>query len=240
MDVSDMAGMADMDSAAWQLADLPGAEDDAFAQISGLAAAPPPPLDREAASTAGPDAASGGGGGAPVAARKRRRRETKEELAALYALYHARIPKSPTAEAMHGEFADKELRVIVSQNGVVLNDHNESTGKYTEKTKIRKIETVLAMIASGTLIEPNALQQDVNRHLTRLDSVTTKAAPKKAPTKAKAAAAAAAAGGTTESLKSFSDDALREAVRAFSNLPHLRPLLLWLCAPVRIDARASC
>jgi hypothetical protein len=106
-------------------------------------------------------------------ARKRRRRETKEELAALYALYHARIPKNPTAKQMASEFADKELRVIVSQNGVLINDYNEKTHKYTEKTKVQKIETVLAMMASGTLIEPNALQQDVNRHLSRLDSVTT-------------------------------------------------------------------
>ena len=73
---------------------------------------------------------------------------------------------------MANEFADKELRVIVSQNGVLINNYNEETRKYTEKTKVQKIESVLAMIASGTLINPNTLQQDVTRQLSRMDSVT--------------------------------------------------------------------
>ena len=114
--------------------------------------------------------------------RKRRRRETKEELASLYTVFYARIPPNPTAEALAAEFADKELRVLVTQNGVLINDYCEITHKYTEKTKSQKVsadvscanahsrlanhamhqvETVLAMIASGVLISPDALRREV-------------------------------------------------------------------------------
>ena len=71
--------------------------------------------------------------------RKRRRRETKEELASLYTAFYARIPPNPTAEALAAEFADKELRVLVTQNGVLINDYCEITHKYTEKTKSQKV-----------------------------------------------------------------------------------------------------
>ena len=61
--------------------------------------------------------------------RKRRRRETKEELAILYAQFYDRIPASANAEQMATEFADKELRVIMSTNGVLINDFNEANLK---------------------------------------------------------------------------------------------------------------
>ena len=72
--------------------------------------------------------------------RKRRRRETKEELASLYSVFYARIPPNPTAEALAAEFADKELRVLVTQNGVLINEYSEITHKYTEKTKSQKVK----------------------------------------------------------------------------------------------------
>ena len=70
-------------------------------------------------------------------------RETKEELASLYTVFYARIPPNPTAEALAAEFADKELRVLVTQNGVLINDYCEITHKYTEKTKSQKVSALM-------------------------------------------------------------------------------------------------
>ena len=93
------------------------------------------------------------------AQRKRRKRETKEELAALYGQFYQRIPKDATPQQMAQEFADKELRVILSQNGVLINDYdsNGGRGKYTEKTKVQKIEAILSMVKKGSLIPPTRL-----------------------------------------------------------------------------------
>ena len=92
-------------------------------------------------------------------ARKRRKRETKEELAALYAQLYCRIPKDPTPQQMAQDFADKELRVILAQNGVLINDYDASggRGKYTEKTKVQKIEAILSMAKKGCLVPPTRL-----------------------------------------------------------------------------------
>eukprot|EP01047_Picozoa_sp_COSAG01_P033421 COSAG01_NODE_2459_length_7655_cov_138.985442_9_plen_282_part_00 len=89
--------------------------------------------------------------------RKRRRRETKEELAEMYAHFCTRLPQDPTVENMAAEFADKELRVIMSQNGVLINEFDAATGRYTEKTKLQKIEAVLAMKRKGILAHPTVL-----------------------------------------------------------------------------------
>jgi len=83
------------------------------------------------------------------APRKRRKRETKEELATLYAQFFDRIPVGATPEQMAQEFADKELRVILSQNGVLINDYNQASGRYTERTKIQKIEAILSVVNMG-------------------------------------------------------------------------------------------
>lgn len=93
--------------------------------------------------------------------RKRRKRETKEELAALYAQLYYRIPKDPTPQQMAQEFADKELRVILAQNGVLINDYDAGggRGKYTEKTKVQKIEAILSMAKKGCLVPPTRLDE---------------------------------------------------------------------------------
>ena len=93
------------------------------------------------------------------APRKRRKRETKEELATLYAQFFDRIPVGATPEQMAQEFADKELRVILSQNGVLINDYNQASGRYTERTKIQKIEAILSMVNKGCLIPPMRLDE---------------------------------------------------------------------------------
>lgn len=96
---------------------------------------------------------------AKPAPRKRRKRETKEELAALYVQFFNRIPVDATPEQMAQEFADKELRVILSQNGVLINDYNQETGRYTERTKIQKIEAILSMLKKNCLIPPMRLAE---------------------------------------------------------------------------------
>lgn len=49
-------------------------------------------------------------------------------------------------------FADKELRIILSQNGMMINDIEPTTGRYMEKTKAGKIHSILSVI--DTLISP--------------------------------------------------------------------------------------
>jgi len=52
------------------------------------------------------------------------------------------------------EFADKELRVLMSQNGMMINDVAPETGRYMEKTKASKIQSLLSVL--DTLISPGA------------------------------------------------------------------------------------
>ena len=69
--------------------------------------------------------------------RTRRRRDNKQKLADTYAELHKRIPKIATAEALNTEFADKELRILMSQNGMLINDLDPVSDRYVEKTKVR-------------------------------------------------------------------------------------------------------
>ena len=57
------------------------------------------------------------------------------------------------------EFADKELRVLMSQNGMMINDVDPATGRYMEKTKASKILSILSVV--DTLISPG----DFCRHV---------------------------------------------------------------------------
>jgi hypothetical protein len=75
----------------------------------------------------------------------------------MYTHFCSRLPQDPTVENMAAEFADKELRVIMSQNGVLINEFDAVTGRYTEKTKLQKIEAVLAMRRKGILAPPTIL-----------------------------------------------------------------------------------
>lgn len=112
-----------------------------------------------------------------AAQRKRRKRETKEELAALYGQFYKRIPKDATPQQMAQEFADKELRVILSQNGVLINDYDTSggRGKYTEKTKVQKIEAILTLVKKGSLIPPTRLDEVQPRQkLSRTEKVASR------------------------------------------------------------------
>ena len=56
-------------------------------------------------------------------------RDDRKQLAILYGELHARMPAKPTAESLANEFADKEIRVLMSQNGMLINDLDPHTGR---------------------------------------------------------------------------------------------------------------
>ena len=80
--------------------------------------------------------------------RQRRGRDDRSNLAKAYEELYARIPPSATTKMLAAEFADKELRIIMSQNGILINNYNPDSGRYTEKTKIQKIEALLSVIGA--------------------------------------------------------------------------------------------
>ena len=87
-----------------------------------------------------------------------RSRSNKGNLTELYALLHARVPfDSPTEEALARVFSDKELRVLMGMNKMLINDFDPKTGKYTEKTKQNKIKVLLPSLTS--LVRPEDLDK---------------------------------------------------------------------------------
>ena len=49
-------------------------------------------------------------------------------LAQHYADLYVRIPANPTLASLHKEFGDKEIRVLMSINGILINDVDSATG----------------------------------------------------------------------------------------------------------------
>ena len=89
----------------------------------------------------------------------RRGPDERLRLAAHYAELYPRLPaRYPTSAAeLNSTFSDKELRVLMSANGMLINSQDPETGKYTEKTKAEKVEALLAIIDSG-LVAPEVLK----------------------------------------------------------------------------------
>jgi hypothetical protein len=104
-------------------------------------------------------------------------RPSKGDLIDLYVLLYARVPfDNPSDVALARGFSDKELRVLMGMNKMLINDYNPTTGKYTEKTKKNKIVALLPNLKS----------------LARPEDLAKPKKPKRS-SKAKQAAAAAAA-----------------------------------------------
>lgn len=103
----------------------------------------------------------------------------------MYSQFYSRIPANATAEMMSAEFADKELRVMMSQNGVLINEFDPVSGRYTEKTKLQKIESILAMQRKSCLANPTSLSAkdsvDVQRMRLRATGATKTTKHKLAP-----------------------------------------------------------
>eukprot|EP01052_Picozoa_sp_SAG31_P045668 SAG31_NODE_8432_length_1453_cov_1.621861_1_plen_341_part_00 len=91
--------------------------------------------------------------------RQRRGRDDRGNLARAYKELYKRIPTNATPEMLAAEFADKELRIIMSQNGMLINNYCPETGRYSEKTKVQKIEALLSVL--NTLTDPDAILQRV-------------------------------------------------------------------------------
>ena len=56
-------------------------------------------------------------------------RDDRKQLAIMYGELYKRMPAEPTAESLATEFADKEIRVLMSQNGMLINDLDPNTGR---------------------------------------------------------------------------------------------------------------
>ena len=54
--------------------------------------------------------------------------------------------------ALKKSFSDKELRVLMKHNGMLINDYDNSTHSYSEKTKQAKCDILVE--ASPTMIVP--------------------------------------------------------------------------------------
>ena len=91
-------------------------------------------------------------------ARKRSRRSRTDSLDIVdqyEGLYH-RVLSHSTAETINASFSDKELRILMGQNKLLINNFDPATGKYTEKTKLQKSETLLTILHE--LVEPEDLR----------------------------------------------------------------------------------
>ena len=82
------------------------------------------------------------------ARRKPTEKPTRKQLMQDYEVLYARIPRHPTADSLAGAFSDKEIRVLMSLNGMKINDLDPFTGRYVEKTKFQKIVSLLPTIVS--------------------------------------------------------------------------------------------
>ncbi len=115
----------------------------------------------------GGGAGGGGGGGGKAAAgnqKRRGRRVDKAMLAELYAMLYARMPQPVTEAGLSKEFSDKELRVLMKHNGMLINDYDQRSGSYNEKTKTSKckilVEAVPTMIIPGTEVDVDSPPSD--------------------------------------------------------------------------------
>ena len=129
----------------------------------------------------------------------KRSREEQQPITELYGELFTRIPKRPTAMALSSEFSDKELRVLMSQNRLLINDFNSTSGKYTEKTKSSKICVLLPMV--GRMIHPDDLARSpVKPKRKRAGSGTAGRAKRAATSTSKASKASGGANGNDTAL----------------------------------------
>ena len=85
---------------------------------------------------------------------KRGRRVDKAMLVDLYAKLYARMARPVTEASLSKEFSNKELRVLMKHNGMLINDYDQRIGAYSEKTKTAKCKILVA--AAPTMIIPDS------------------------------------------------------------------------------------
>ena len=69
-----------------------------------------------------------GGAGGKGTNKRRGRRVDKIMLAELYAILYHRVPQPIQEATLSKEFSDKELRVLMKHNGMLINDYDQKTG----------------------------------------------------------------------------------------------------------------
>ena len=88
--------------------------------------------------------------------RSRRSRADSIDIVEQYEALYNRVRGHSRAETINAAFSDKELRTLMGQNKLLINNFDPDTGKYTEKTKLQKAETLLSII--GELVQPDELR----------------------------------------------------------------------------------
>lgn len=76
----------------------------------------------------------------------RRRVPASEAVPKWYAELFCRIPKHRTAQTLAQEFNDRELRMIMKCNGIMLNTLDSATDKYIEKSKLEKCKALVGTV----------------------------------------------------------------------------------------------
>eukprot|EP01052_Picozoa_sp_SAG31_P018702 SAG31_NODE_1336_length_8738_cov_4.855655_3_plen_291_part_00 len=82
--------------------------------------------------------------------RRRRRKEDRQTLSQLYAELHRRVPKNPTETNLRTTFSDKELRILMRENGLMINTYSPAQGRYIEMTKNEKVAVLMRIITRLT------------------------------------------------------------------------------------------
>ena len=101
-----------------------------------------------------------------------RTRRSRRDTAALWPIY-AEIYRQlavvdATEESLQGNFTDKELRVVMGQNNMMIISFNENTKKYVEKTKQDKIHELIPMINRKLLVLPEAINETKRQNETKV------------------------------------------------------------------------
>jgi len=99
----------------------------------------------------------------------RRRKEDFPGAAQAYEGLYERLMAETTItkHMLQSCFSDKELRVVMGMNKILINDLNPETGKYKEKPKGAKVEVLFPYVQNRTLITPSALHASFARFQTQ-------------------------------------------------------------------------
>lgn len=89
--------------------------------------------------------------------RARRTKHTMDAHVLLYETIYNRIPADVSPSVLNLQFSDKELRVLMRENKIIINILDEMTGKYVEKTKAQKIAALFPMVKQ--LVHPDIVRR---------------------------------------------------------------------------------
>ncbi len=91
---------------------------------------------------------------------QKRPRTNKSALDSMYARLYTRMTMTQVSEQNFATtFSDKELRVLMKSNNMMINHHNPNSDSkvYSEKTKEQKIRELIALIDRGAIVVPDVV-----------------------------------------------------------------------------------